>query len=276
MKTKSPGKWLSLTKGESAGAFFMLFIATLLLLLPAWLGTQQTATGIQFDLDSHQLNLLLAKHQAATDSFYRKRKSRHVYWKYAKQEDFENMGLTQDQSKLLYEKIKLGHRFSSAEELSRETGLDTALVKRFLTFKGSSKKKSSIEVININQCDTADLIALPGIGSKTAIKIIRFRDALGGFTQTQQILETKYTDTSVLKGLLPRMKVVSGEIKKIPVNSATAEKLKSHPYISERQARVMVAFRNQRGKLTLDNIKEIRIIAPEELAKMLPYLNFND
>jgi DNA uptake protein ComE-like DNA-binding protein len=276
MRNKSPGLWVSLTRSEYAGAFFMLIIAVVLALLPSLLGTNKQ-NAIVYLTDSIQRATLISKHIAATDSFFKKKRSRLTQWKGLKQQDLENLGLSADEANRVYQKLRLGYQYSSLSELSKETGIDTTVLKNAIAKPAfrSNKSKTSM-MVELNSCDTSDLIALPGIGSKTAARIIRFRDALGGFYQKEQILETRYTDTAVLEKLLPSFQINNALLRKIPIQSADLELLKKHPYLSEKQARVIIAFRNQHGRLTEQHLKEIRIISDADLKRLMPYLDFNE
>jgi DNA uptake protein ComE-like DNA-binding protein len=163
--------------------------------------------------------------------------------------------------------------------LSIETGIDTAVLKNVVSiysFREKKIEKQKPEIVELNSCDTTALIALPGIGSKTAQRIIRFRDALGGFYRKEQILETRFTDTNTLRKILPDLTLNPNLIKKIPIQTANLETLKKHPYLSERQAKVILSFREQHKKLNESMLKEIKIISADELAKILPYLDFNE
>lgn len=276
MRNKSPGLWVSLTRSEYAGAFFMLIIAVVLALLPSLLGSNKQ-NSIVYLTDSIQRATLISKHIAATDSFFKKKRSRLTPWKGLKQQDLENLGLSADEANRVYQKLRLGYQYSSLSELSKETGIDTTVLKNAISkpaFRSNKSRTSSM--VELNSCDTSDLIAMPGIGSKTAARIIRFRDALGGFYQKEQILETRYTDTTVLEKLLPSFQINNALLRKIPIQSAGLELLKKHPYLSEKQARVIIAFRNQHGRLTEQHLKEIRIISDTDLKRLMPYLDFNE
>jgi DNA uptake protein ComE-like DNA-binding protein len=278
MRNQSPGPWVSLTRSEYAGAFFMLLLATLLALIPSIFSTNSKGVIIYYT-DSSRRAALIARHLATTDSFFRKKKTGYIPWQRLKPGDFENMGVPVEEANRIYEKIKLGHSYASLADLSRETGIDTGTLKSIVSiypFKGKKGQKQRAEPVELNSCDTGALVALPGIGSKTAVRIIRFRDALGGFYSKEQILETRFTDTTSLKKLLPEMQLNTTLIKKIPIQSARLEALKKHPYLTEKQAKIILAFRQQHGKLNENLLKEIKIISPAELSRLLPYLNFNE
>ena len=278
MRNQSPGPWVSLKRSEYAGAFFMLLLAILLALIPA-IFDMQSQPGVVYQTDSAQRAALMANHLAATDSFFKKKKNKFIPWHRLKAGDLENMGLSAEDADRVYEKIKMGHHYASLAELSSETGIDTAVLKNVVSiysFREKKIEKQKPEIVELNSCDTTALIALPGIGSKTAQRIIRFRDALGGFYRKEQILETRFTDTNTLRKILPDLTLNPNLIKKIPIQTANLETLKKHPYLSERQAKVILSFREQHKKLNESMLKEIKIISADELAKILPYLDFNE
>lgn len=279
MRNQSPGLWVSLTRSEYAGAFFMLVLAVLLALVPSVFSIRKQ-DKILYDSDSSRREALIARHLAATDSFFRKKRPTFVSWQRMKPGDLENLGLAAEDANRVYNKIRLGYRYASLSELSRETGIDTAILKNVISPQSFRKKQNKTQkprsIIELNSCDTTDLIALPGIGSKTAQRIVRFRDALGGFYSKEQILETRFIDTTVLRKILPEMHVNTGIVKQISIQSAGIETLKKHPYLSEKQAKVIVKFRQQHGKLNENLLREIKIISPAELSRLLPYLNFNE
>jgi|GEM_PF-1093099 len=278
MRKQSPGPWVSLTRSEYAGAFFMLLLAVLLALIPA-IFSMKGQSGIIYHTDSAQRSALMARHLAATDSFFKKRKNKFIPWQRLKSGDLENMGLTAEEADRVYQKIKMGHKYASLAELSHETGIDTTALKKVVSiysFREKKTEKQKAETVELNTCDTTALISLPGIGSKTAQRIIRFRNALGGFYKKEQLLETRFTDTVILRKLLPEFTLNPSLVKKISIQTANLETLKKHPYLSEKQAKIIISFREQHGKLTENMLKEIKIISAGELAKILPYLNFNE
>lgn len=55
--------------------------------------------------------------------------------------------------------------------------------------KKEAKKLPGIKSININTAGLNDLVKLPGIGNKTAEKIIALRDKKGGFKKLNELLE---------------------------------------------------------------------------------------
>lgn len=127
---------------------------------------------------------------------------------------------------------------------------------------------------DINTADTAQLIALKGIGATLAGRIVKFRDALGGFISTEQFRDIYGLDSLALNELEKFGKIRS-TVRKIPVNTATADELDRHPFLSRRQAQVIVNYREQHGAYTsAESLKPIRILDAKTIEKITPYLEF--
>jgi competence ComEA-like helix-hairpin-helix protein len=132
--------------------------------------------------------------------------------------------------------------------------------------------KREVKLIAINESDSTAWIALPGIGSKLSQRIINFRNKLGGFYTIEQVGETFGLPDSTFQIIKPLLRL-SGEVKKINLNSATIEELKSHPYIRYQLANALVQYKLQHGDYkTVEDIKRIMIVTDELFNKVSPYL----
>ena len=56
--------------------------------------------------------------------------------------------------------------------------------------RAAAKESPSAGVVNLNTASATDLEALPGIGAKTAARIIEYRQKNGPFKKIEEILET--------------------------------------------------------------------------------------
>jgi competence ComEA-like helix-hairpin-helix protein len=121
--------------------------------------------------------------------------------------------------------------------------------------------------------DTSAFIALPGIGSKLAARIVNFREKLGGFHSVEQIKETYGLPDSTYEKAKNYLQSSTASIKKFNINSATKEELKVHPYIKWQLANAIVEYRNQHGAYkNLTDLKNIMLIDEATFDKILPYL----
>ncbi len=139
------------------------------------------------------------------------------------------------------------------------------------TITGSVPYKPRI--IEINEADTAAFISLPGIGSKLAMRIINFRDKLGGFYSVSQVAETYGVPDSTFQKIRPQLQCNNAAVKKININEANVDELKSHPYIKYALANVIINYRKQHGNFkSIEDIRQIDIITEEVFKKIAPYL----
>lgn len=183
-----------------------------------------------------------------------------------------------------------GGKFYKAEDLQRVYGLSTKEYNRLLPFvkieKGESPtrfrtdtilKRNSIRsspaVIHINTADTSAFIALPGIGSKLAARIINFREKLGGFYHVAQVGEVYGLADSVFQKIKPMLAADTFSIRKINLNKVAIDELKNHPYVRYPIASAIIAYRQQHGPFsTPGDIRKIMAVSEEFYRKMAPYL----
>lgn len=156
-------------------------------------------------------------------------------------------------------------------------GTPSALVKYNTPEPGSNENKSyskkHFEIIDINKADTTAFIKLPGIGSKLAQRIVTFREKLGGFCSVEQVGETRFLPDSVFQKIRPLLSLKTMDTKKIDINAAGINELRSHPYIDYNVANAIIQFRNQYGPYkSLDDLKKIHIIDDILFGKIQPYL----
>lgn len=90
-------------------------------------------------------------------------------------------------------------------------------------------KSRPLEPLDLNTLDSTGLVKLPGIGPATAIKIIRYRERLGGYTQISQLTEIEGLPDSLMKWFIITDTV---PIRKVPVNKATLTELRRHPILT--------------------------------------------
>ena len=147
------------------------------------------------------------------------------------------------------------------------------IIKTELKKDQSSNNNTKYHVIEINVADTSAFIELPGIGNKLAVRIVNFRDRLGGFYSIDQIGETYGLPDSTFQRIKPFLKLENISIKKINANTATKDEMKTHPYIKWNLANAIVEYRNQHGNFsTLDDLKQISLITDDIFNKIKIYL----
>ena len=206
---------------------------------------------------------------------------------------WQKLGVREKTATTIQKYIAKGGRFYKPEDIAKIWGLHKEEVNRLMpyvkietsttanlnTAKTPEKYKPyerptyTMAPVNINAADTSALIALPGIGSKLAARIIAFRDKLGGFYKVEQVAETYALPDSTFQKIKDKLVVTNIEIKKLNINVATLDELKIHPYIRYNIANAIVQYRTQHGSFaSVNDIKKIMMITDEILNKVAPYL----
>ena len=112
-------------------------------------------------------------------------------------------------------------------------------------------KACLVPIIDINAADTTMLKQLPGIGSAFAKWIVNYRDKLGGFCETEQLLEVYRMDTARFNGIKNQVKIDSAFVpNKLRINSDAFKVLLKHPYLEYKDVKKIVNYREQKGLIT--------------------------
>lgn len=210
----------------------------------------------------------------------------------ASEDDWKRLGLNAKTSATIVKYRSKGGKFYKPEDLLKIWGMPEEFydrVKGYISITSTAnnynqysqtsskpvyeKQERKISAFDINQADTSAFIALPGIGSKLSARIVNFREKLGGFYSVNQIGETYGLPDSTFQKLKPYFNVNSANIRKINVNTATKDELKSHPYIRWNLANAIVEYRSQHGNFkSMDDLKNITLITDDIYSKVAPYL----
>ncbi len=133
--------------------------------------------------------------------------------------------------------------------------------------------KVPIHIVNLNSADSAELDGLKGIGPAYALRIIRYRDLLGGFVRPEQLLEVYDLDTVMYEVLRPSIRVDPYQIKKININVCPFPALKRHPYIGYYLAKAIADYRVKFGKFrSIEELRLLKGVTAEQFEKIKPYV----
>lgn len=134
----------------------------------------------------------------------------------------------------------------------------------------------NLDPVDINSCSSLDLERLPGIGPVLATRIVKFRQAVGGFYDIRQVAETYGLPDETFQIIQSLIKIDPNKIKTINLNEVSAFNLQLHPYANRDQANLIVAFRKQHGKFEqVNDLKTIHGIDSVQLNKLMRYLVLN-
>ncbi|HLT88362.1 MAG TPA: helix-hairpin-helix domain-containing protein [Sphingobacterium sp.] len=130
--------------------------------------------------------------------------------------------------------------------------------------------------VDLSIVDTATLKEIHGIGSVLASRIVKFRDALGGFHSVDQLKEVYGISEEQFAKMESSLTLGDSSVKKWEINHLPIEKLAQHPYISRKEATHIVRYREQHGAFeSLADLKKMYALNDDFLRKIAPYLDFN-
>jgi competence protein ComEA len=296
--------YLTFTRQDRIGLFAILFLLALAFLLPRFFPKKD-----QLFLEEHEDALVMAIDSVSTDRSEQPNFSPEPSVRTVKpslfafdpntldEKGWEKLGLPPRVAKTILKYRSKGGQFRRPEDLQKIWSLPEGFYDRVAPYiqiagkpsdfvsqnrneiahpesKPFVREERKISMVNINDADTSAWIALPGIGSKLAMRIVNFRDKLGGFYSVQQVAETYGVQDSVFQKIKNRL-VLTGEVKKLNVNTATKDELKTHPYIRWQLANAIVEYRTQHGAFkTAEDLKKIAMVDEALLQKLTPYLSF--
>lgn len=126
-------------------------------------------------------------------------------------------------------------------------------------------------IVDLNKADTSILKRIPGIGSTLARMIVVYRQRLGGFYDVAQLQEVPHVGVELNKWFV----VTPAGLHKIQVNSASLDKLRSHPYMDFYKAKAIMEYRRKRGKIKgLSQLSMFEGFTEKDLKRLSPYLTF--
>ncbi|MGB5379161.1 ComEA family DNA-binding protein [Muriicola sp.] len=177
------------------------------------------------------------------------------------------LGLAPSELDRIYAFRKQGQFINSAKEFQKVSQVSDSLLAAigpYFKFPSWTKVTDieketdfvNAEYADINTASEASLQRISGIGKVLSKRIIAFRNSLGGFIDIEQLFDVYGLKPEVARRAMKVFKVVSvPDIKKIPLNSATANELASLVYINKRLARQIVHYRDSIGQF--DSIAEL-------------------
>jgi len=168
-------------------------------------------------------------------------------------ENFEALGLKPNTIRSILNYREKGGQFRAKEDFKKIYTLADSVyehleghIQIIAAPKFAAKKiykPKSYYKIDINIASVADFQQFKGIGPSYAKRIIKMKDALGGFVSVEQIGELYKLPDSTFQLMLPYLDCPATPVHQININTASVEELKAHPYMRWFHAKAIVKYR---------------------------------
>lgn len=234
--------WFFYSRGQRRAIIFLLLVLILLICILASenIGNNRTEIAIEPLKIADSLYVRIDNDKRNRDNYRRYKDKEPVYKKNKKQS-----------SDFSYE-----HKKEEKKEIKK--------------YPKQEKFNAGI-IIDVNTADTSILKKIPGVGSVISRNIVNYRNRLGGFYNTAQLLEVQYVDSTLLKWF----EVKSDVFRKIRINKAGLDELRSHPYMDFYKARAIIDFRRKRGSIDgMSQISMFEEFSEEDIDKLSHYFSF--
>ena len=152
--------------------------------------------------------------------------------------------------------------------------------KKFATYKKypytAFAKKEKIVIIDINKASQEDLIKIYGIGEAISLRILKFKESLGGFVSMEQMNDVWGLSPEVIENLNSHFKVLTPpNVKKVDINNASIKELSQFPYFNYQIAKQIVTFRSMNGDFKkVDDLTKIKGLSIDKANIIALYLDF--
>ena len=188
---------------------------------------------------------------------------------------------------------KLDKYVNSAEEFQKVTKVSDSLLKTMAPYfkfpdwvnnkKSNFKifsnkdftKKEVLNVLDINQATKEDLMKIDGIGNGFSERILKQKEAFGGFVSMEQMADIWGLSTEVVESLKKYFKV-SGlpNVKKININNASLKELTQFHNFGYALAKEVVTYRTMNGDIKIEDLPKIKGFPLEKIKIIALYLEF--
>jgi competence protein ComEA len=183
-----------------------------------------------------------------------------------------------------------GGEFRSPEDIGKIYGMDSSVFRALLPYvritrqqpgfsecqdnrRSASATIDALPVIELNAADSAELTMIPGIGPSFSMRIIRYRELLGGYADAGQLMEVYGMDSARYHAVMQYCVLDTGRVRRLDLNRATFRELIAHPYIDRSETYAILQYREYRECVEdPGELQDNQIIEQERFVRMAPYL----
>lgn len=205
---------------------------------------------------------------------------------------WQELGLSLKQAQSIVNYRNKGGKFYKVEDLKKMYTISPQMYERLLPYVQLEKQteaypknnfqfekkeyiKKALIIVDINSADSAQLDQIKGVGPAFALRILKYRNRLGGFYKKEQLMEVYGVDSVKYTEIKNQVSIGDANLKTININTAVFNDLKDNPYLSYKQINAIIQYRKQHGKyLGLADLNKVGILTPLIIEKISRYITF--
>lgn len=179
-------------------------------------------------------------------------------------DDLCRLGFSLKQAQAIDNYRRKGGRFRRKADFAESFVVSDSIYRRLESY-------IDIPLTDLNVADSSDFDALPGIGGWFASKIIEHRNALGGFSYKEQLMDIYRFDEEKFKALEDLVTVGPENVIPYPLWNLPADSLRRHPYIRNYEAaRSIALFRENtpKSRWTVADLASAGILSPDDASRL--------
>ncbi|MCZ4244575.1 ComEA family DNA-binding protein [Pedobacter punctiformis] len=205
---------------------------------------------------------------------------------------WQELGLSAKQAQSIINYRNKGGKFYKAEDLQKMYTVSPEMYQKLLPYVQIENQqtvypkkdfqldqkayvKKPLVMVDVNLADSAQLDQIKGIGPAFALRILKYRERLGGFYKKEQLMEVYGLDSVKYNEIKDQIMLSEARLKIININTAAFEDLKSNPYLSYKQINAIIQYRKQHGKYAgVADLSKIANLTPQVIEKISRYISF--
>ncbi|MDX1332172.1 MAG: helix-hairpin-helix domain-containing protein [Robiginitalea sp.] len=200
-------------------------------------------------------------------------------------EDFKGylLGIPPQALDSLYAFRSRGGVLNGLDQFGRVSGLPDSTLQRlrpFLRFPAAREPalvkppKPSPAGRDLNKVTAGELQAVLGVGPVLSRRIVKFRDALGGFLDPTQLYDVYGLEPAVAGKVMATFPLTAiPAVERVSINEGTVDELASILYLTREMARAIVARRDRLGPYeSLQELRSIKSIPQTKIDRIALYL----
>lgn len=189
-------------------------------------------------------------------------------------------GFSQYQANNLVNYRSKGGEFLNATDIIKIYGIDSIFylkVEEFIEIEEPENVARVVPeknvIVELNSADSLELTQLNGIGPSYAIRIIKYRNLLGGYYSKQQLKEIYNFPEETYSKIQLHVYADTLKVSKLRINFSEFAELLRHPYLNKTQVKALLDKREADGAIKdISELQLIKAFDSETIRKIKPYI----